>query len=87
MWYFREATEVIESTIDPIAWKTELARVAPKLQVSGLGCWLAPPSAPSCTVLQVKEAVSTRTWRAHFEQAQKHAQVPSSGFVLCPTGT
>ena len=51
----REATATIESKIDPIAWKTELARVAPKLHV--------------------KDVVSTRTWRAHFEQAQKHTEV------------
>lgn len=51
----REASATIVSTIDPIAWKTELVRVGPKLQI--------------------KESHSTRTWRAHFEQAQKHAEI------------
>jgi ribosomal protein L11 methylase PrmA len=33
------------------------------------------PSLHFTWAAQVKEAVSTRTWRAHFEQAQKHAEV------------
>lgn len=53
-------TAMLESDIDPIAWKTELVRVAPRLKI--------------------KPAVSSRQWRAHFDQAQTHHKVLSDLF-------
>jgi len=48
-------TAVLEATVDPIAWKTELVRVAPRLKI--------------------KPSVSSRQWRAHYEQTKKHEAV------------
>ena len=54
-------TGVLEATVDPIAWKTELARVAPRLKI--------------------KPAVSSRQWRAHYEQTKKHEVVLADLFT------